>query len=198
MKKSLFNWLLEIYLLPSSFLTSINFEFPKFLNSKWKNRLLEIYLPPPFSNQSISNFQNSWESKFEVKKSRFDRSFEIYPPPLFWHQFWISKILERINSKWKNYAKIFTICSKSIPFFFTWINFKFPKLLRQWIRSERFSRFARNLPLFFYINQLRNEFEVKKSCQDFRNSLEIYLSPPFFHVNKFRISKILDEKMNSK
>ena len=117
MKKSRFNWLLEIYLLPSSFLTSINFEFPKFLNSKWKNRLLEIYLPPPFSNQSISNFQNSWESKFEVKKSRFDRSFEIYPPPFFDINFEFPKFLRELIRSEKIMPRFSRFARNLSPFF---------------------------------------------------------------------------------
>ena len=97
-----------------------------------------------------------------MKKSRFDRSFEIYPPS---------------------------------PFFD--INFEFPKFLRKWIRSEKNQDFRNSIdcsksPLFLY--QFRSEFEIKKSCQDFHDSLEFC---PFFHINQFRISKIL-EKVNSR
>ena len=125
------------------------------------DRSLEIY-PPLFLHQLISNFQNSWESEFEVKKScqDFRDSLKIY------------SLLFEMNSK---------------------------------LKESRFDwSFEIYLPLFFHINQFRifkildEKMNSKWKESRFDRSLEIYPSPPlFFHINQFRIFKIF-KKVNSK
>ena len=142
------------------------------------DRSFVIYPPPPFFhiNFEFPKFLRKLirSEKIVPRFSQFARNL----PPFFSHQFWISKIFEKVNSKWKNRDKIFAIHLKSTPLF------------SKRIRSEKIAirSIIRNLspPPFLtsilnFQNSWESEFEVKKT--------KIFAIPsiarnlPFFYIN---------------